>query len=180
MAVMTTQKLIISSGILAGFVAYSILQTPGLAEAIIGRIKNGEEHRVLLPSPTPLASAIPSPATQEFRRGNQAKPSPTAPPQTLGTYRDGTYTSPVEDAYYGNLQIVVTITGGKIADVGVPFLQYPNDRGTSIEINSIAMPYLKQEAISAQSANVQIISGATATSEAFRTALSSVLTKASL
>ena len=80
--------------------------------------------------------------------------------------------SPI-DAYYGLVQVQVTVQNGSIQDV--QFLQYPNDRRTSQQINSIAMPYLQQEAIQAQSAQVDIISGATLTSEGFIMSLQSAL-----
>jgi uncharacterized protein with FMN-binding domain len=92
------------------------------------------------------------------------------------TYKDGTYTGSVADAYYGNVQVSVTITGGKITDV--KFLQYPNTHSTSVYINQQVMPYLQQEAIKAQDSNVQIISGATFTSQAFIQSLSSALSQA--
>lgn len=94
-----------------------------------------------------------------------------------GTYRDGTYTGSVADAYYGYIQVRAVIQQGKIADVA--FLQYPNDRRTSIEINSQALPLLKVEAIQAQSAQVDIVSGATDSSIAFRESLASALAQAS-
>lgn len=93
------------------------------------------------------------------------------------TYKDGTYTGSVADAYYGNIQVQVTISGGKMSDV--TFLQYPNDNRTSIEVNTQAMPLLKSEAITAQSASVDIISGASQTSQAFQQSLSSALQQAS-
>ena len=91
-------------------------------------------------------------------------------------YADGTYTGNVADAYYGNMQVQITIQNGKISDV--QFLQYPNDRSTSIRKNQMAMPVLKSEAISSQNANVDIVSGATATSQAFIQSLSSALSQA--
>ncbi|MBI3632041.1 MAG: FMN-binding protein [Candidatus Vogelbacteria bacterium] len=93
-------------------------------------------------------------------------------------YKDGAYTSPVTDAYYGNLQVKAVIQNGKLADV--MFLDYPKDRSTSIRINTQAMPILRSEAIQAQSANVDAVSGATQTSEAFNQSLSSVLLQAKL
>jgi uncharacterized protein with FMN-binding domain len=102
-------------------------------------------------------------------------PIPTVP-QTLGQYRDGNYTGAEVDAYYGLVQVQATIKQGKLADV--QFLQYPNDRRTSIRINNIAIPYLEQEAIQAQSADVDIISGATLTSEAFVQSLQAALDSA--
>lgn len=91
-------------------------------------------------------------------------------------YADGTYTGQRYDAFYGFVQVQATIKSGKITSVR--FLQYPNDRQNSIEINSYATPILAQEAISAQSANVNIVSGATDTSDAFKLSLSSALTQA--
>ncbi|HEX8993791.1 MAG TPA: FMN-binding protein [Candidatus Paceibacterota bacterium] len=93
-----------------------------------------------------------------------------------GMCSPGTYTGDVADAYYGNVQVSATVACGKITDVA--FLQYPNDRSTSRQINSYAMPILRQEAIAAQSANVDAVSGATHTSQAFVESLSSALTKA--
>ncbi|MCL4389881.1 MAG: FMN-binding protein [Patescibacteria group bacterium] len=103
-------------------------------------------------------------------------PMMPAPMMRAATYKDGVYTGAVADAYYGNVQVQATVTGGKITDV--VFLQYPNDRPTSREINAIAMPALKQEAISAQNAQVDIVSGATQTSMAFQQSLASALTQA--
>ena len=103
-------------------------------------------------------------------------PKPIIDTQPSISYKDGTYTGQVADAYYGYVQVQTTIQKGKIVDV--TFLQYPNDRNRSVAINSQAMPYLKQETIAAQSSNVDIISGATATSEAFVASLESALTQA--
>ena len=93
-----------------------------------------------------------------------------------GTYRDGTYTGSVADAQWGYIQVKVVIKNGKITDV--PFLQAPNDRNRSVDINSYADPQLASEAIQAQSANVDIVTGATDSSEAFMQSLSDALTKA--
>lgn len=92
------------------------------------------------------------------------------------SYKDGTYTGSVADAFYGNIQVQAVIKGGKITDV--KFLQYPNDRPNSVAINQQAMPYLRQEAIQAQSANVDGVSGATDTSQAFVQSLSAALQQA--
>lgn len=101
----------------------------------------------------------------------------STPPSSNITYKDGAYTGSVADAYYGNVQVSVTISGGKLTSV--KFLQYPDTHQTSVVINQQAMPYLQQEAIQAQSANVQIISGATFTSQAFQQSLQAALSQAS-
>ena len=95
---------------------------------------------------------------------------------TTTAYKDGTYTGSAADAVYGNLQVQATISGGKITNV--TFLQYPSDRGRSVEINQQADPQLTQEAINAQSAQVDIVSGATDSSQAFIQSLTSALTQA--
>lgn len=96
-----------------------------------------------------------------------------APVANSGLYRNGQYTGPVADAYYGNVQVKVIISNGKISDV--QFLDYPQDRNNSIRINTRAMPLLTSEAIQIQSADVNGVSGATATSGAFRQSLAGAL-----
>lgn len=121
----------------------------------------------------------PSPTTTPTSRPTQvptSAPISTPTPTPQGKYKNGTYTGTVADAYYGNVQVQAIVTGGKITDV--KFLQYPNDNRTSISINSQAMPYLTQEALQAQSANVNTISGASATSGAFRQSLKAALAQA--
>jgi uncharacterized protein with FMN-binding domain len=104
-------------------------------------------------------------------------PSPVPSPMPVrGQFRDGRYTGPVVDAYYGNVQVQATVQNGRISDV--QFLTYPNDRRTSVRINNVAIPYLTEEALQAQSANVDLVSGATLTSEAFVESLQSALATA--
>jgi len=115
---------------------------------------------------------------------NNSTTSPAMPATTTGgssmmatrQYKDGTYTGSVADAYYGNVEVSATVSGGKLTDV--KFLQYPNTHSTSVVINQQAMPYLQQEAIQAQSSNVQVISGATYTSQAFIQSLATAFAQA--
>lgn len=100
----------------------------------------------------------------------------TPPPSSQNLYKNGVYVGDITDAYYGNVQVQATISGGQITDI--QFLSYPNDRQRSIMINSMAMPILKSEAIQSQNANVDTVSGATDTSQAFIASLTSALTKA--
>ncbi len=96
--------------------------------------------------------------------------------QLSGNVKDGTYIGSEVDAYYGLVKVQTTVRAGKITDV--QFLEFPKDRRTSQRINSIAMPYLQQEAIQAQTANVDIVSGATLTSQAFQMSLQAALNSA--
>ena len=92
------------------------------------------------------------------------------------TYKDGSYDGSVDDAQWGYIQVRAVISGGRITDV--QFLQYPNERQRSVEINGYADPQLTQEAIQAQSAQVDIVTGATDTSQAFMQSLSDALSQA--
>jgi uncharacterized protein with FMN-binding domain len=105
-----------------------------------------------------------------------ANPAGPLPASQSAGYKNGTFTGPEANAYYGLVQVQVVIQNGKIANV--KFLDYPHDRRTSQMINSQAMPWLTQEAIQAQSANINIISGATLTSEAFANSLQAALNSA--
>jgi uncharacterized protein with FMN-binding domain len=91
-------------------------------------------------------------------------------------YKDGRYNGDAYDALYGKLQVDVLIDHGKIADIGFP--QYPHDRTVSVQTNMSVMPKLKQEAIRVQSAQVQVVTGATDSSLAFIRSLTSALAKA--
>jgi len=159
----------------AGFGLYRWLQTS--TEVVI--LVTPEPTQSSLPTPYPTAK--PSPTVTPSAGATPpprptATPTPVITPKKLGQYVDGQYTGSVADAYYGNIQVRATIQNGLITDV--VFLQYPNDRSTSREINGQAMPMLRQEAIQAQSANVHIVSGATDSSGAFRESLASALAKA--
>ena len=130
-----------------------------------------------------------TPVTKSFSSSSDASSSPaiaTAPPPSAassvassaaaGLYKDGTYLGTKTDAYYGNVQVRVTVQSGKIADV--QFLDYPQNRSTSRYINSQATPALRSEAIQIQSAPVDAVSGATYTSQAFNQSLASALAQA--
>lgn len=102
----------------------------------------------------------------------------TPPPSATSTsaYKDGSYTGSVADAFYGKLQVKVTISGGLITNVTYP--QYPNAPGHTTDVSNATLPVLTQEAIKIQSANVDIVSGATQTSQAFQQSLASALVQA--
>ncbi len=138
-------------------------------------------QRVLVPTPTPetLPTAtdqtLPT-ATEPLPPTPTDQPLPTATAIVKGMYKDGTYTGAETNAYYGWVQVEAVIQNGQIADV--QFLEYPQDRRTSVRINSRAVPALQSEALQVQSANVDTISGATLTSRAFIQSLQSALAAA--
>ncbi len=120
------------------------------------------------------SSSSTSAATATATSGTTSTPGATS--TSASTYKNGTYTGSVADAQWGVVQVQVVIQNGEI--INVQFLQYPNERNRSVEINSYADPILVNEAIKAQSAKVDIVSGATDTSQAFIQSLSNALSQA--
>lgn len=149
--------------LLAGFVVFTYV--------IYSVHQRGEGSAAVIAPKSPIVSQTTPVPTSTPSSGSSTAATPVA-----GSYKDGQYTGSIADAYYGNVQVKATVSGGKLTDV--TFLEYPNDRSTSVRINTQAMPYLRQEAISAQSASVDGVSGATYTSQAFAESLSSALSGA--
>ena len=143
------------------------------------QLKGSDAQPVVVPpqsNPSSQDQTITSPPSSNSDTSSLPTPTTPATGSSSGQYKDGTYTGPVTDAFYGNYQVQAVISGGKLTDV--VFLQYPNDNPTSHSINQQASVFLKQEAIAAQSANVDIVSGASDSSQAFRQSLASALTQA--
>jgi len=157
------KKYIIAGVLVVAFVAYLIFANRNQTPAAI---------TPGTPTTTPNTAGPTSLPTTTPPSGNPPSGNPSA---STGQYKDGTYTGAVADAFYGNLQATVTIQGGAITDVTFP--QAPSN-GHSGQVSAQALPLLRQEAIAAQSANVNIVSGATQTSDAFNQSLASALTQA--
>ena len=90
----------------------------------------------------------------------------------------GTYDGAVANTWYGPVQVRITVAGGKFTAVDA--VQLPSGNGHDQQINSYAIPILSQEAIAAQSAKVDMVSGATYTSTGYLQSLQSALDKAGL
>jgi uncharacterized protein with FMN-binding domain len=101
---------------------------------------------------------------------------PGALPVTGASLRDGQYTGQDVPNQYGDVQVQVTISSGRITDVQPVAL--PSDRQRSAEISQYAGPILHDEALQAQSAQIDAISGATYTSQSYAGSLQSALDQA--
>jgi uncharacterized protein with FMN-binding domain len=82
------------------------------------------------------------------------------------------------DTSYGPVQVQITVQDGKITKVTA--VDYPTENPRDQEINSYAIPQLDQEALSAQSASIDTVSGATVTSDGYISSLQSALDQAGL
>ena len=89
-----------------------------------------------------------------------------------------TYTGSVAQTRWGPVQVSITVSGGKITDVAVP--TYPDNNGRDVEINSQALPILRQKTLAKQSADIDAVSGATVTSDGYKESLQSALDAANL
>ncbi len=128
-------------------------------------------------APPSASTTTPSPGTSPAGTG-PAGTSPTTTPTTApATTR--TATGDTVDYTYGSLSVSVTASGSRITKVGIASL---NDGGSfrSQSIDQQSIPILEQQALQAQSANIQGVSGASYTSAGFENSLQSALGKLGL
>jgi uncharacterized protein with FMN-binding domain len=143
----------------------------------VWRFEPGPVHNTAAVAQAPPASvAIPStsaaPTTAPAApstSADQPEPSTSDSPSTRDT-SGGTVTTQgsAESSRYGTVQVQVTFTGSRIAVITL--LQAP-DGGRSLT----ALPKLQQEAIKAQSADIDTVTGATETSESYKTSLQAAI-----
>jgi uncharacterized protein with FMN-binding domain len=89
-----------------------------------------------------------------------------------------TVTGTAAGTIYGPVQVRITVTNGKVTAVDA--VEYPENSPRDAQINSYAIPALNQEALSAGSAHIDTVSGASYTSGGYVTSLQSALDKAGL
>ncbi|WP_155368642.1 FMN-binding protein [Catellatospora vulcania] len=113
-------------------------------------------------------------AVPQARPAEAATPSPAPPPTLVAGGRtvdgDAIFTE------YGTVQVRVTFAGERIADVAV--LQKHTVHEHSLVLNELALPQLREQVLQAQSAEVDTVSGATATSRAYLDSLQSAIDRA--
>ncbi len=101
--------------------------------------------------------------------------SSPAPQSTSGT-SNTTVTGAAAQTRYGPVQVKVTVTNGQVS--AVEAVEYPQETPRDSQINAYAIPELNKEALTAKSAKIDTISGATYTSDGYITSLQSALDKA--
>jgi uncharacterized protein with FMN-binding domain len=184
------KKLTVAALIIGAFLVYSFVHSQSNSAALVPKPSPDAVSQTNTPAPT---NAVPSAAARGSDESGQVSPTPTSPATAAsststnsptptptsassGGYKDGSYTGSVADAQWGYVQVKAVISQGKITDV--QFLEYPSDRSRSQRINQAADPELTNEAIQAQSAQVDVITGATDSSEAFMQSLADALSQA--
>lgn len=143
-------------------------QPPGpSAGPSAGPARSGQPGTSVPPSPGATGSG-PTPAAG-------ATTTTTAPPPAPAGLGNGTFTGSAVTHKYGTLQVTIVVSGGAISDVR---WTYSTSSPLSRNINADALPKLRSETLAIQSAKVHTVSGATYTSNAYRTSLQSAIDKA--
>jgi len=119
-------------------------------------------------------SASPSPSTGSASSSASASSSSGSGSSTSTQ----TFTGTAAQTRFGPVQVKITVKNKKITNIEV--VEYPSDNPKDQEINSYALPVLNQEAISAQSAQIDSVSGATYTSDGYVSSLQSAIDQAGL
>jgi uncharacterized protein with FMN-binding domain len=89
-----------------------------------------------------------------------------------------TYTGSAADTQYGPVEVKITVKNGRV--IVATAVQYPNSSPRDSQINAAAIPALNSEATAASSASIDMVSGATYTSQGYISSLQSALDQAGL
>ncbi|MER7505200.1 FMN-binding protein [Nonomuraea pusilla] len=111
-------------------------------------------------------------------RGTVAAPTPSARKSPSTTSAAHGATGDAVDTRWGPVQVRIAVSGKKIT--GVDVVQYPDGNRRDREISAVALPTLKEETLSKQSADIDTVSGATYTSEGYIRSLQSAIDRAGL
>jgi uncharacterized protein with FMN-binding domain len=126
------------------------------------------------PHTTPqVAMAAPAPSSSASVSAGAGGSSGSGGSTATGTK---TVTGDSVQTRYGPVQVRITVKNGKLTDVTA--VTYPQESPRDQEINSYAVPQLNREALGAQSANIDVVSGATYTSQGYQQSLQSALDSA--
>lgn len=193
-------RLAVSTAVLAGSAAYVWTHNPALFRltdtAAIVTEPGADTIAAAPPAPTPVATAAPraepTPAAAKpssnplatatgTRVANAAAGTPVTvavanagPAQHL-PYHDGNFRGNNAYAYFGEVAVRAIVENGKLIDVKV--MRYPNHRKISKDISDPALVVLRKQALERQSAQVDMVSGATWTSKGYAESLSVALAK---
>ena len=132
-------------------------------------------------TPAPAATATKKATASSSSTTTATTPAPaatTAAPTPAKAKPSGTFTGSTSQTRFGPVQVQITVVDGKIT--AAKALQYPNNDFRSQQISQQAIPYLVQETLAANSANIQGVGGASYTSQGWYDSLVSALAKAGM
>ena len=130
-------------------------------------------------TPATTTPRAPSPEAGTPTMAAPAPPATTAPPApTANATPSGSFTGSPVSTKFGTVQVAISVADGRVTDVTAVKLTDADRR--SVQISNRAAPILRSTVLAAQSAKVDVVSGATYTSDAYRTSLQSALDQAGL
>ncbi|MCF3960118.1 FMN-binding protein [Streptomyces fuscigenes] len=138
----------------------ALVVTTGISTVVVGLLAVKPHQPAVLSAPASPQSSAPTP------RGG-------ATPRPGGS---GTFTGSSVDTQYGPVQIQARLTHGRITSITV--LRAPDRSGRDQQIAAYALPRLTREAMGAQSAHIDAVSGASYTSQGYVQSLQSALDQA--
>lgn len=154
-------------------IVYSVLATlSGLVLLFSYRTSLGDAV-VAPPEPQASAAGADTPAASS---PDPSAATPTAPTSAGSGLVDGTYTGAAVNTRYGPVQVQITVSGGQITDAQA--VEYPDGDGRDRQINGRAIPQLVSETLTAQTAGIDFVSGATYTSDGYQRSLQSAIDEA--
>jgi Uncharacterized protein conserved in bacteria len=132
-----------------------------------------------LPDQVPVIQRVaPSPSGEPTPSGEPGpEPDPADPPPSPGP-GGNTYIGDSAYTEFGYVTVQITVEDGRIVDVVA--LEMPADEARSVALSARVASVMRERVLAAQSANVDLVSGATWTSEAYRQSVRSALVKAGL
>lgn len=125
-----------------------------------------------------VAVATSAPAVAGSSGSSGSAGAAPAPQAAQGATAAGTYTGDSVMTRWGAVQVEITVADGKIT--AVQAVEYPQNNARDRQINAYALPVLAQEVTQAQSAQIDVVSGATVTSDGYIQSLQSALDQAHL
>ena len=165
------RALLIASGTISGLGAVLAITPPQLSSVASGN------SLPIAPTSTPITNATPAPTKSATPTTTKsAKPKPTQSKTTATAAADGTFTGDAVNVSYGIVQVKITVANGKITDAQA--VQAPTGRNDRWTQNSV--PILRQNTLTAQSANINGASCCSYTSYGWKTSLTSALKKAGM
>jgi len=154
----------------------SVLVVTVASIALLAGFHTTPAHPASTAVTTPSSASAPPPSTAPPSGAPPRNDATTTPTTSAALAARRTVDGPPIDTRFGYVQVRVVLDGSRIVDVQA--LQLPYEHPRSERISEQAGPWLHDEAIRAQSAEIDTISGATYTSAGYRQSLQAALDKA--
>ena len=174
--------LLIAGGTVGGLGAVLSITPPQFGSSTATALSKSNPAPAPAPAQTQAAAPASTPAPAATKKSTTKATTAPAPAATTAAPApakpSGTFVGATQQTRFGPVQVQITLSNGKIT--AAKALQFPNNDFRSQQISLQAIPYLVQETLAANSANIQGVGGASYTSQGWYDSLVSALAKAGL